>query len=98
MSVHTYLKARIPRSPGNETKRVGQRTDVYGFDAPKFLPFTEGKSVIRITPGWVMDRPFTPIGNTRFDTLLNSHRCYCVLLDPNCAREGVQPTLLFVVN
>ena len=39
------LKTRIPGSPGNETERVGQCTDVYGPDAPNIPPFAGGKSV-----------------------------------------------------
>ena len=32
-----------------KTKRVGQRTPVYGTDAPKIPPFRGGESVIRTT-------------------------------------------------
>ena len=54
---HIYL----PGSPGIETSRVGQRTAVYGAEAPNIPPFRGGESVIMITLGWGIDRSFTPI-------------------------------------
>ena len=58
----------LPGSPGSETKRVGQRTDVYGSDAPNILPFRGGESVIRIALGWVIDRSFTHIARQVYNT------------------------------
>ena len=70
-----HLKnTRLPGSPGNETKRVGRRTDVYGPDAPKIPPFRAGESIESreeykdFTLSWVINRSFTPpyssVGNT----------------------------------
>ena len=50
----------LPGSPGSETKRVGQRTDVYVADAPQIPPFRGGESVVRNILGWVTDQSFTP--------------------------------------
>ena len=49
--------------------RVGQRTAVYGTDAPNIPPFRGGEIVVRIALGWVFDRSFAPrlyssVGNT----------------------------------
>ena len=67
--VRASLKTHLPGSPGNETKRVGWRTDVDNTDAPNIPPFRGGDSATRITLGWVIDRSFTliaqyQVGNT----------------------------------
>ena len=45
------LKPHIPGSPSNETKRVGQRADVYGFDAPKHPAVQRGAECYKDYPG-----------------------------------------------
>ena len=55
------LKTHLPGSSGIETKWVGQRTAVHGTDAPNISPFRGGAIFSRMTLGWVIDRPFTPI-------------------------------------
>ena len=60
-------KTHLPGSPGNETRRVGQRTHVYGSDAPKIPPFRGGDSVIKDYPelGKSIDPlSFTPIAQS----------------------------------
>ena len=55
------LERQLPGSPGIETKRVGQRTAVYGTETPKIPPVRGGGIDTRITPGWAIHRSFTPI-------------------------------------
>ena len=54
----------LPGSPGIETKWVGQRAAVFGTVTyvPKIPPFRRGgRSAVRMTLGWVIDRYFTRI-------------------------------------
>ena len=64
------LKTYLSGSPGTETKRAGQRTAVYGTDAPKDPALRRGGGVTRITLDWVIGRSFTTTGVT-------SHSCCC---------------------
>ena len=48
------LKTHLPGSPGIETKRVGQRTAVYGTDATNIPPFRGGE---RVTAAAYKDYP-----------------------------------------
>ena len=61
------LKTHLPGSPSNGTKRVGQRTDVYGSDAAKIPPFGGGERVLRIYTGLgsrSICYPYSSVGNT----------------------------------
>ena len=54
------MKTHLPGSPGIDTKRIHQRTAVYGSDARNIPPSKGGgESVMSITLGLGIDQSFT---------------------------------------